>query len=96
MSHPGFLAKLLANLKGGDAQSPPKNVTTTAPMQTDGADSPNDRRNVNVPNRESVMLPDETESLLTDTLGIAETSDPHYSRLKRPSGKFPGFHFLFV
>ena len=51
-----------------------------------------------VPGRDSVMLPDEIESSLTNSLGIAETSEvatprigPRYS--KRPSGKFnPSTH----
>ena len=85
MSHPsrspGFLAKLLANLKVGGDRSPSKidrtpnytsNDTTTAPMHTGDAasDSPNERRNVNVPGRE---LP-----------GTLEVTAPRYS--KRPSG----------
>ena len=65
-------------------------------MYTDGADSPNDRRNVSVPG--AVMLPDETESSFMGTLGIAETSDvatPRYS--KYPSDKFKfSSHFLCV
>ena len=55
-------------------------------MSLHSADSPNDRRNVSVPGRDSVMLP---ESSLTNRLGIAETSKvttPRYG--KRPSGKF--------
>ena len=49
-------------------------------------------RNVSVPvlsGRDSVMVPDETRSSLTDILGVAETSEvatPRYS--KRPSGNF--------
>ena len=76
-------------------------TAVTAPRNTYGADSSNDRmrpRNLNVPllsGRDSVTLPVldelETESSLTDTLGDAETSEvaypsPRYS--KRPSGKF--------
>ena len=64
-------------------------------MHTDGADSPNNRApNVSVVGRDSVMLPDEAESLLTDTgtLGVAETSEVRYS--KRPSGSPPHFSFL--
>ena len=63
---------------------------TTVHAHTDGADSPDDRmraRNVSMPGRDSEMLPD--ESSLTDTLGVAETSEvatPRYS--KRKSGKF--------
>ena len=101
MSHPnrspGFLEKLLTNLKVGGARSPPKNDrtltytsndTTTAPMHTGDAasDSPNDRRNVNVPGCD---LPDETESPLAGTL---EVTAPRYS--KRPSGSLS--HFSFV
>ena len=76
---------------------------TMAHAYTDGADSPSDRiraRNVNMPGRDSEMLPDKTESSLTDTLGIAGTSKvatPRYS--KRPSGKFkfsPHFSFLRI
>ena len=55
-------------------------------MSLRSADSPNDRRNVSVPGRDSVMLP---KSSHTDTLGIAETSKvatPRYG--KRPSDKF--------
>ena len=72
---------------------------TMAHAYTDGADSPSDRiraRNVNMPGRDSEMLPDKTESSLTDTLGIAETSKvatPRYN--KRPSGKFK-FSSLFI
>ena len=63
-------------------------------MSLRSADSPNDRRNVNVPGRDSVMLPE--SSLSTDTLGIAETSEskvatPRYG--KRPSSSL---HFSFV
>ena len=93
MSHPGFLAKLLSNLKVATYTS-----NDTAAMYTDGADSPNDRRNVSLPGL-TVMLPDETESSLnTGTLGIAEISDvatPRYS--KHPSDKFKfSAHFSFV
>ena len=56
-----------------------RNAKTALALEkhTDGADSPNDRmrtRNVSVPvlsGRDSV---DETESSLTNTLGVAETS----------------------
>ena len=59
---------------------------------TDSTDSPNDRAralNMSVPGRDYVMLPDETESSLTDTFSVAKTSEvttPRYS--KRPSVKF--------
>ena len=74
---------------------------TAAPTHTDGADSPNDRmraQNVIVPVLSGIDSVDETESSLTDTLSVAETSGvatPRYS--KRLSGKFMfSLHFLFV
>ena len=54
-------------------------------------------RNVSVPGCDSVMLPDETVSSLTDRRGhgVAETSTPRYS--KRPSDKFnPHFSFVWI
>ena len=67
---------------------------TMAPMHTDSADSPNNRAPSVSVGRDSVMLPDEAESSLTDTgtLGVAETSEVRYS--KRPSGSPPHFSFL--
>ena len=74
--------------------STPTSNDTTAHAHTDGADSsPNDRirsQNVSMPGLDFGMLPNKTESSsLTDTLGVAETSEvttPRYS--KRLSGKF--------
>ena len=71
-------------------------IVSTAHTYTDGADSPNDRiraQNVSIPGCDSVMLPDKTESSLTDTLDVAETSEvgtPRYS--KRLSGSPPTTH----
>ena len=70
----------------------PPSYTSNVTIHTDGANSPNDRiraRHVSLPGRDSV-LPDETESSLTNTLGVADTSvvaTPRYS--KRPSGYPP-------
>ena len=62
-------------------------------MSLRNADGPNNRGNVSVPGRDSVMLP---EVSLTDTLGVVEVATPRrYS--KRPSDKFKFFvHFSFV
>ena len=80
---------------------PPSSNVTMAPTHTqaDGADTTNDRiraRDMSLPGRDSVMLPDETESLLTNTLGVADTyvlATPRYS--KHPSVYPPHFSFLW-
>ena len=91
------------NRNAGDARSsleddrPPSYslIDTMAPMHTVSVDSPNDRAwNVSVGRGPaSVMLPNETEPSLMNTLGFAETSDvaaPRYS--KHPSGSSPTSH----
>ena len=67
-------------------------------MSLRSADSPNNRMNMSLPGRDSVMLPDEIKSSHTDTLGIAgpsKVATPRYG--KRPSHKFKfSAHFSFV
>ena len=78
-------------------------IVATAHTHTDDAYSPNNKiraRDVSMPGRDSVMLPNETESSLTGTLGTLETSDvatPRYGKRPSASGKFKfSAHFLFV
>ena len=54
-------------------------------------------RNVSLPVHYSAMLPDEAESSLMDTLGVAETSDVATTRYSKcPSDKIKFSHFSFV
>ena len=76
------------NAEAASTRSPLENTYTS-----------NDTIQSSVPGRDSVMLPDETKSKLTDTLGdVVETSEvasPRYS--KRPSHKFKfSVHFSCV
>ena len=81
---------------------PPSHASnvTMAPTHTDGADSPNDRikaQYVNLPGRDFVALPEETESSLANTLDVIDASQeatPRYS--KRPSGSPPPGHFSLL
>ena len=106
-----FLRRLLQKKRNRNAEAarsplendrPPSHTSnlndTMAPTHTDGADSPNDRirvRNVSLPGRDFVMLPNETESSHTLAFSVADTpvvATPRYS--KRLSGFPPHFSFF--
>ena len=68
-------------------------AAVTTPTHTDGADRPNNimrAPNASVSSRDAASV-----TLSDETLGVAETSTPRYS--KRPSGKLKSSsHFSFV
>ena len=70
-----FLPKILGDEADQSSMGSENDRTPTVPTHTLG--------------RDSAKLPNKTQSSLTDTLGVVETSEvatPSYS--KRPSGKF--------
>ena len=60
---------------------------TTASTHTDGVNSLSDRMRA-LSGSDSVTVPDETESSLTDTLGVAEKATPRYSKRLSSSSRY--------